>query len=320
MLSSLEGHEGTLASRADGVARLSQLRMHAAIAWRAFGRPLASRGHSEASLFRLLVRLQSNGFAISRLLTTAPTRVEGGAAGGSARSTLTTEPQRQRRIAEALFLRASRCNHACVANTNLCFDGRFLELRARRDLAAGEQVFTCYGPEAPLMPYAQRQAALRTQYFFSCRCETCMREGAIEGGALAGDALAGGAQEGARERRERLQPSEEARLLAEVGGRAVGAGPGSVRSSMHSSVHSLLSRAQLSDGLAFEACERDDFTAASRHTAAALECLRQVFPAGSSPLAYEESKLARLLFNGGASEAPQALRDAAEAMRRCVGA
>ena len=83
-------------------------------------------------------------------------------------------------------------------------------------------------------------------------------------------------------------------------------------------------RAAQLDEQAREACEREDWPNAISSCAAAIEELRHVFPAGSTMLAHEEAKLARLMFNGvvdaeQAKRADAMLGQAASALELCYG-
>ena len=47
-------------------------------------------------------------------------------------------------------------------------------VRAVKDVAAGGEVFNCYGPHFRRMTRKERQEALSAQYSFTCRCEACL--------------------------------------------------------------------------------------------------------------------------------------------------
>jgi hypothetical protein len=79
-------------------------------------------------------------------------------------------------VAEAFFARAALANHSCSPNTALQFSGRTLELRATAGLPPGCEVRTCYGAEAGFAPVSERQATLRSLYYFECDCAACTRE------------------------------------------------------------------------------------------------------------------------------------------------
>lgn len=75
---------------------------------------------------------------------------------------------------------AASVNHSCRPNALLRFGGRGgLEVEvvvsAPCGLGAGDEIVISYGPLATSMPTRQRQAVLRSQYGFECRCLACMR-------------------------------------------------------------------------------------------------------------------------------------------------
>ena len=79
-------------------------------------------------------------------------------------------------VGEALYATASLLNHSCRANTTLRHVGRTLELRAAASLSKGEEVLTCYGPQAGFVPRHARRALLRSLYHFECECVACEGE------------------------------------------------------------------------------------------------------------------------------------------------
>ncbi|KAL1530789.1 hypothetical protein AB1Y20_001685 [Prymnesium parvum] len=74
-------------------------------------------------------------------------------------------------------------------------------------------------------------------------------------------------------------------------------------------------RAASLDARAKDACDGGRYDAAARYSRRALRLLRIVFPPGAVQLAYEEAKLARLMFNAGAgANAAEALHAAANSL------
>lgn len=81
---------------------------------------------------------------------------------------------KSQRIFTGIFPRISMLNHSCDPNIRNCFNGKHLTIVANRDIAEGEQVFNCYGPQWKLMSYQERQNTLRQQYNFDCTCLKCI--------------------------------------------------------------------------------------------------------------------------------------------------
>lgn len=75
-----------------------------------------------------------------------------------------------------LYLEAATANHSCNPNASQSFDGRTLSLRCTRPIAVGEEV--TIGITEMHRPGEARRQALRTSYFFECRCERCNSGGA----------------------------------------------------------------------------------------------------------------------------------------------
>ncbi|KAH3763506.1 Smyd4 protein [Pelomyxa schiedti] len=82
----------------------------------------------------------------------------------------------QYRVAQAVFPTASLLNHSCRPNTLLQYYGRFLVIRASSKISVGDEIFNNYGPHEGHMSKAQRQSALKSQYYFTCCCEACSSE------------------------------------------------------------------------------------------------------------------------------------------------
>ncbi|EZA60897.1 SET and MYND domain-containing protein [Ooceraea biroi] len=81
--------------------------------------------------------------------------------------------QQQDRIATAIYPSASLMNHSCDPNILNSFIGHLLIVKAIKDIAAGEEVFHCYGTDFRRMSKAERQERLKSQYCFTCACEPC---------------------------------------------------------------------------------------------------------------------------------------------------
>jgi len=76
-----------------------------------------------------------------------------------------------------MFPVANCTNHSCdpnVASVTRHAD-LTLELVAIKPIAAGDELFISYIDES--QPYADRQAQLRREYRFDCRCPRCVAEG-----------------------------------------------------------------------------------------------------------------------------------------------
>lgn len=69
------------------------------------------------------------------------------------------------------------CNHSCDPNADACGASHRMELTARRDIAAGEEVTCSYlGDDGIQWPLERRRAALQKNYMFLCTCPKCARE------------------------------------------------------------------------------------------------------------------------------------------------
>ncbi|CAJ2511058.1 Uu.00g066830.m01.CDS01 [Anthostomella pinea] len=78
------------------------------------------------------------------------------------------------RTGTCLFLKASRINHSCVANTARYFeknDPRYITIRATRDIKADEEITLTYADA--LLPVAERQEKTRRVWHFTCACPAC---------------------------------------------------------------------------------------------------------------------------------------------------
>ncbi|KAL0119343.1 hypothetical protein PUN28_007693 [Cardiocondyla obscurior] len=81
--------------------------------------------------------------------------------------------QQQDRVATAIYPSASMMNHSCDPNIINSFLGQILITKAMRDIAAGEEVFNCYGTDFRRMMRRDRQEKLESQYCFKCNCAAC---------------------------------------------------------------------------------------------------------------------------------------------------
>ncbi|KYN41167.1 SET and MYND domain-containing protein 4 [Trachymyrmex septentrionalis] len=81
--------------------------------------------------------------------------------------------QQEDRIATAIYPSASMMNHSCDPNIINSFLGQFLITKATRDIAAGEEVFNCYGADFRRMLRKDRQEKMESQYCFKCNCAAC---------------------------------------------------------------------------------------------------------------------------------------------------
>ncbi|XP_012276058.1 SET and MYND domain-containing protein 4 isoform X2 [Orussus abietinus] len=111
-------------------------------------------------LLRYILQLICNGHAITKLNLTA-----------FSNDTIASETQE--RIATGIYTSASMMNHSCDPNIVHSFHGRFLIVKAARDISVGGEVFNCYGPHFRRMPTSERRNHLKLQYHFLCKCEPC---------------------------------------------------------------------------------------------------------------------------------------------------
>ncbi|GAW21721.1 hypothetical protein ANO14919_112450 [Xylariales sp. No.14919] len=67
----------------------------------------------------------------------------------------------------------SSANHSCDPNASLVFNQPGHEIRALRNIKVGEEVFISYIEATN--PFSVRQAELKENYFFTCRCTKCKK-------------------------------------------------------------------------------------------------------------------------------------------------
>eukprot|EP00741_Cyanophora_paradoxa_P015092 tig00020848_g14563.t1 len=154
--SALQTHEAS--GPPERAARFAALASDACRALSAL--PYLARGtESELAVARHAMQMRTNVHSVQG-------EEEEGAGAGVVRTRMVTRGR-------GVYLTAALLNHSCSPNTSLSFEGRRLVLRAAKDIEAGEEVTSCYGPQAPHMPRAERRAALAAQYHFDCRCGAC---------------------------------------------------------------------------------------------------------------------------------------------------
>ena len=71
----------------------------------------------------------------------------------------------------ALYIEASIFDHSCRSNAAFIFKGKRLQVRAMRDIPAGEEVLVHYIDI--LCSKAERQERLWNNWAFTCRCQRC---------------------------------------------------------------------------------------------------------------------------------------------------
>lgn len=112
-------------------------------------------------VFRVHDIVSRNAFGLGPAAR-VPTKVET-AAGGKSMN-----------ISTGLWVRAARINHSCVPNTEKEFIGDLMLIRAKRAIAAGEELLHSYVDEKS--SYQTRRDALMTTWGFECDCGLCERQ------------------------------------------------------------------------------------------------------------------------------------------------
>ena len=121
---------------------------------------------SEAELRRLLCILHRN----THNLYTCPARSSTGAR---------DECGVGQAVAVGFFLRGGLFNHSCAANCWFNNDGRVLEIFAKCDISAGEELTLDYiGSSARKLDLQARRDELLQQYCFLCECPACTQDAA----------------------------------------------------------------------------------------------------------------------------------------------
>lgn len=77
------------------------------------------------------------------------------------------------RIFTAIFPRISMFNHSCSPNIRNKFNNNELMVHASRDIADGDEILNCYGPNSKLHERKDRKDVLKQQYHFKCDCLSC---------------------------------------------------------------------------------------------------------------------------------------------------
>ncbi|XP_031622222.1 SET and MYND domain-containing protein 4-like [Contarinia nasturtii] len=80
------------------------------------------------------------------------------------------------RVFTAICPTVSMLNHSCKQNVYNKFDGEYLSIYARYNIAKGAEILNCYGPNFKLFSKLERQALLKQQYSFDCKCEKCLSD------------------------------------------------------------------------------------------------------------------------------------------------
>ncbi|XP_015377732.1 PREDICTED: SET and MYND domain-containing protein 4-like, partial [Diuraphis noxia] len=80
----------------------------------------------------------------------------------------------QPRIGTAIFPTSSLLNHSCDPNIFSSNILKYVVIKASRDINKGEEITNCYGPNFRRMRLVDRQASLKEQYHFDCKCCICM--------------------------------------------------------------------------------------------------------------------------------------------------
>ncbi|XP_058448174.1 SET and MYND domain-containing protein 4 [Malaya genurostris] len=78
------------------------------------------------------------------------------------------------RVFTGIFPQISMFNHSCDPNIRNYFNKSVLTVYATKDIEPGGEIFNCYGPNCKLMNKEQRNAALKQQYCFDCKCSRCV--------------------------------------------------------------------------------------------------------------------------------------------------
>ncbi|XP_041974587.1 SET and MYND domain-containing protein 4 isoform X2 [Aricia agestis] len=76
-------------------------------------------------------------------------------------------------LAGAVFPTLALFNHSCDPGVVRYFWGPYVIVRAAKNIKKGEEVAENYGPIFTTVSKEQRQADLRSQYWFDCKCKPC---------------------------------------------------------------------------------------------------------------------------------------------------
>ena len=85
-----------------------------------------------------------------------------------------------RSVGLALYPTLSLLNHSCDPNVELIFYGSQCAVRAIQGIPSGREINLDYGYIYYVTPKDQRLLALRSQYFFDCKCVACSRNWSVK--------------------------------------------------------------------------------------------------------------------------------------------
>lgn len=80
---------------------------------------------------------------------------------------------RETPVGVGIYPTVSLLNHSCSPNVLSLFHRNKLVIRAAKSLECGSEINYCYGPCIRRDTKKDRQAQLRSQYFFDCNCDCC---------------------------------------------------------------------------------------------------------------------------------------------------
>ncbi|XP_048392247.1 N-lysine methyltransferase SMYD2-A isoform X1 [Stegostoma tigrinum] len=83
----------------------------------------------------------------------------------------TIEDEELSHLGSAIFPSVALMNHSCCPNVIVTYKGTTAEVRAVKEISAGEEIFTSYIDL--LYPTEDRQDRLQDSYFFICDCTEC---------------------------------------------------------------------------------------------------------------------------------------------------
>lgn len=76
-------------------------------------------------------------------------------------------------IGVGIYPTVSLLNHSCSPNVLSLFHRNKLVIRAAKSLECGSEIYYCYGPCIRRDTKKDRQVLLKSQYFFTCNCDSC---------------------------------------------------------------------------------------------------------------------------------------------------
>ncbi|EFA76050.1 SET domain-containing protein [Heterostelium album PN500] len=77
------------------------------------------------------------------------------------------------KVAYVIFPTASLLNHSCDNNTLVQYKGNSILIKSLKDIEKNEEVSISYGPHIYHLDLRERLKALKSEYFFICRCKSC---------------------------------------------------------------------------------------------------------------------------------------------------